>query len=1353
MSARSSAVAGSRAGRRTLAGAVVAALATAGFMIVAPPASAAGSWFVAPGGVNNASCGTSASPCATVTFLLAKPAVVAGDTVNVAAGTYTDRPNVSKAVTIIGQGAGVTFNGGNAGWAMASTVPNTQTLTLTNLTLTNGNYPSGGGLPIASGKVIANDVTITGNKSANGGGVYIVAGATFTMNGGSVSNNTATASAGAVYAAGALTTSGGSISNNTAVNAGAVLNASTMTVDGTTISGNTANGAAAANGGNGGAIYNAAVLTVKNATLSGNKVVAGTGGGIAGYGGAIFSANLAANAPVVTLTDTTIDGGGVSGDNAVAGGAIATYPNTVGGGTTSRVDATRLTVSNNNAQIAGGVLTSGAATFTDSSLTGNDATNASLGVGGGLYALASLTLDSTDVTGNTAGVTGGGLAVGSAASATVRNGSSISANAAVSGGGILNAGTLAVTGSHVDGNSASFQGGGLYNGSSLAADAPRATLTGSSVDDNDAALGGGGIVTLVRATLSVTDGQVNGNSALGGAGVTVGDGAPASFDGTDFVDNTASNLGGGAILSAGTLALTRVRISNNHATHTTGNTGVGAGIYSGSSTDGATTKLTISRSEISGNDGYAGSALVTASTGANATNTTSIDNSTIVDNTNTSTIGAIELFHPLTLTNSTVTGNTATGANAGALAMLTPSTVGVAGTILSGNGAKSCSGAVNDGGYNLTDPGDAGCGFTAGKHDQLKAPQLGVLADNGGRTQTRLPASASPVLDAVPTSTATGLTDAVTGAAVVLCASGGSDQRDLARPQGARCDVGSVERAQDVPTVDGPSPVTYAVGVAGAPATYTTTGSPQPSLAATGLPAGVVFHDNGDGTGTLSGTPAAHTGGSYTVAVTATNEAGAGTKSVTLEVNEAPELTGPSAATYTVGQPGGPDEFHAVHGHPDPTLSTDSALPGGVTFTAEDGGKGHLAGTPQVGSGGVYPITIKGSNGVAPDATFPFTLTVNEGPTLTGPDNEAFTVGSAGSSAQYVSTGTPTPTLTAAGLPAGLGFTAANGKGRITGTPATHAGGEYDVTVTATNGIGTDATKTTHVTVHEAPALTGPTSARFVAGIASTIAFSSTGYPQADLTVSGDLPAGLTFTDHHNGTATISGTAPDSVVGDHQVTVRASNGIAPDSVTHLTISVVPHVGIVTTSLPEAGYRMAYDAQVAAEGGQPPYSFQITGGSLPTGLSMDGTGHITGTPTGSPGTSTFTVQVTDGDHPAETATKTLTLTVGKGQTTLDVDPVLLKASAGGGLLSVQLTVGTVHATLTGGFPTQPIAGQPLVFKAGTATVCTGTTTASGEVTCPLSLLGILAVTLNLKVTATYAGNSTWAPSSGTGNLIG
>lgn len=70
-------------------------------------------------------------------------------------------------------------------------------------------------------------------------------------------------------------------------------------------------------------------------------------------------------------------------------------------------------------------------------------------------------------------------------------------------------------------------------------------------------------------------------------------------------------------------------------------------------------------------------------------------------------------------------------------------------------------------------------------------PKLGPLQDNGGLSETRLPAADSVVIDTV---------DCATPVA-------GFDQRGIARPQGIRCDMGAVEVE-----ITGPADVVFTDG-------------------------------------------------------------------------------------------------------------------------------------------------------------------------------------------------------------------------------------------------------------------------------------------------------------------------------------------------------------------------------------------------------------------------------------------------------------------------------------------------------------------------------------------------------------
>jgi hypothetical protein len=170
---------------------------------------------------------------------------------------------------------------------------------------------------------------------------------------------------------------------------------------------------------------------------------------------------------------------------------------------------------------------------------------------------------------------------------------------------------------------------------------------------------------------------------------------------------------------------------------------------------------------------------------------------------------------------------------------------------------------------------------------------------------------------------------------------------------------------------------TFTAGTAGS-FTVTATGLPTPALSESGtLPAGVSFHDNGNGTATLSGTPAAGTGGLYSLTLTAHNGVGSdATQTFTLTVNQAPAITSAASTAFTVGTAG--SFTVTASGFPAPTLSESSGdtLPGGVAFNAATG---VLSGTPAAGSVGTYTLHFTAHNSTAPDATQTFTLTVNPG--------------------------------------------------------------------------------------------------------------------------------------------------------------------------------------------------------------------------------------------------------------------------------------------------------------------------------------------------------------------------------------
>ena len=114
---------------------------------------------------------------------------------------------------------------------------------------------------------------------------------------------------------------------------------------------------------------------------------------------------------------------------------------------------------------------------------------------------------------------------------------------------------------------------------------------------------------------------------------------------------------------------------------------------------------------------------------------------------------------------------------------------------------------------------------------------------------------------------------------------------------------------------------------------------------------------------------------------------------------------------------------------------------------------------------------------------------------------------------------------------------------------------------------------------------------------------------------------------------------------------------------------VPTLSLDTTSLPVGTRNSGYSVTLAASGGVPPYSWSLSGGSLPTGLSLSSSGTIAGMPTGT-GTFNFSVQVQDSESPAQATARNFQLTVNASQGTLSINTASLPSG----------TVNTVYSTV-------------------------------------------------------------------------
>jgi hypothetical protein len=282
------------------------------------------------------------------------------------------------------------------------------------------------------------------------------------------------------------------------------------------------------------------------------------------------------------------------------------------------------------------------------------------------------------------------------------------------------------------------------------------------------------VPTATISGLTIEFGFVTAASTHGAVGGNVLNAGRLTLSEDQIVLGEASGgTGAGISNDGGTLTVTHSLIDNNLAVAVSGIGGPGSGIENlGTST--AASHLTIDNSTIVSNQainsGAIGGAVVSRCTsGTSACSVVTISNSTIADNDGgpgtPNTGGLFSTQGSISVENSIIAGNTV---NSGAS---------------NSNCRASSPGTITSLGHNLEDHAD--CGFTSSGDLQNTNPGFlfSGTSDTGGNTDTFALSATSPAVDRVPTG-APGCS--------------GTDQRDVARPQGSACDMGAYELTQQV---------------------------------------------------------------------------------------------------------------------------------------------------------------------------------------------------------------------------------------------------------------------------------------------------------------------------------------------------------------------------------------------------------------------------------------------------------------------------------------------------------------------------------------------------------------------------
>jgi hypothetical protein len=520
----------------------------------------------------------------------------------------------------------------------------------------------------------------------------------------------------------------------------------------------------------------------------------------------------------LTLEGVTLSNGLVASH----GGAIRNH------GSLTVIDSV---ISDNEVFDAGSSIAGGGGIYSDagatlhiqgSKVTGNIARESG---GGGINASGELEVVDSVVSHNIADVNGGGIAPAGDLDSALIETSEIHNNHANQGGGVqthIGSESFEIADSTIHNNTATLRGGGIFNPSDAEVivnnSVLRENVAGTDggglysgglalvaiaevhlddvlVQDNEAGGAGGGLS--VRGRLSVHNSEVLDNTATdGGGGIYFNPQTSFEFleltiTDSDISGNESKSGGGGVVLLGGNFSMARSTVENNQSEFS------GGGISLGANTDGTIIESTINENEAGSNSGGVGVFGVAGDGDATLT----LINSTVTDNEAGGSGGGVNIGMrgSAILINNTITGNSAGEFGGGGVSVasgdpLGPGSLEITNSIVADNHAADheADDIRASGIVSVIDNGHNLVGDGATAEDDL------VDGENGNIVGTA-DDPVDPVLGPLQDNEGPTKTMALLEGSPALEAGNDAnapdtDQRSTERPQGSQSDIGAYER-------------------------------------------------------------------------------------------------------------------------------------------------------------------------------------------------------------------------------------------------------------------------------------------------------------------------------------------------------------------------------------------------------------------------------------------------------------------------------------------------------------------------------------------------------------------------------